>query len=370
MNKPLTLNHADLHRLEAAWTTLLCPLERSSLDEWRTDACRAVRDLLGAERSVFVPPNPAHTTLHGEGIDEAALVAYEGHFAALDLGLIRQRELGLEVWSVFDLLDRKEHHRTEIWSDWKVPNGIFGATGVTVEVGGLPAGLVCYDRVEDPGLEARQVQIMGLLKEAFVAGVRSYRTFADRGENLCGALDGLTAAAGICDARGRLVHANRRLKAVLGREASDERPLVEAIGRVAGSLGSRFHPRGTVPVPVSPVTDLPCRTSEREYRISASYLGDGYLPAGPAILVSVEVSRDTMPTAVELGRRLGLTRRQAAVALFLARGLTNQQLADALSISPHTARHHTENIFTRLNVNSRSQLVRRVMAVSSGPSPE
>ena len=47
-----------------------------------------------------------------------------------------------------------------------------------------------------------------------------------------------------------------------------------------------------------------------------------------------------------------LTPRQRGVAALLARGLTNQEIADELGISLHTVRRHLEHVFRRLQVLS------------------
>jgi DNA-binding CsgD family transcriptional regulator len=71
--------------------------------------------------------------------------------------------------------------------------------------------------------------------------------------------------------------------------------------------------------------------------------------------------------AVVLGRRdprlprpareLGLTRREAEILAWVARGLTNAEIADVLSLSTHTVRKHLENAFLRLGVHSRAAAI-------------
>jgi DNA-binding CsgD family transcriptional regulator len=51
--------------------------------------------------------------------------------------------------------------------------------------------------------------------------------------------------------------------------------------------------------------------------------------------------------------RLGLTRREAQIARLLARRATNREIAEQLDVSPHTVRHHIENIFAKLGIHSR-----------------
>jgi len=52
--------------------------------------------------------------------------------------------------------------------------------------------------------------------------------------------------------------------------------------------------------------------------------------------------------------RYGLTSREAQVAILLIQGQSNSSIAEQLQISPHTARHHTQHILSKLGVHSRA----------------
>jgi DNA-binding CsgD family transcriptional regulator len=69
----------------------------------------------------------------------------------------------------------------------------------------------------------------------------------------------------------------------------------------------------------------------------------------------------------DLAERFGLTPREAEVALLLADGHSNAAVARALSISVHTARHHTQHILVKVGVGSRSKagaVIRRHLDVT------
>jgi DNA-binding NarL/FixJ family response regulator len=51
-----------------------------------------------------------------------------------------------------------------------------------------------------------------------------------------------------------------------------------------------------------------------------------------------------------------LTPRQHEVAMLIARGLTNGQIAERLVVSPHTVERHVENILGRLRLSSRVEV--------------
>jgi DNA-binding NarL/FixJ family response regulator len=50
----------------------------------------------------------------------------------------------------------------------------------------------------------------------------------------------------------------------------------------------------------------------------------------------------------------GLSRRELEVLRLAARGLTTREIADQLFISPKTADHHVQHVYTKINVSTRA----------------
>ncbi len=50
----------------------------------------------------------------------------------------------------------------------------------------------------------------------------------------------------------------------------------------------------------------------------------------------------------------GLTDREAEVLRLTARGLTTREIADRLYISPKTADHHIQHVYTKIGVSTRA----------------
>lgn len=67
-------------------------------------------------------------------------------------------------------------------------------------------------------------------------------------------------------------------------------------------------------------------------------------------------AREVEEAAIALRRRYRLTPRELEVARLLLRGKSNDEVALTLGISGHTARHHTERVFAKLDVRSRAAL--------------
>jgi len=62
-----------------------------------------------------------------------------------------------------------------------------------------------------------------------------------------------------------------------------------------------------------------------------------------------------------------LTRRQRQVAEFVAQGLTNPQIAEALGCSPRTVGKHLQNIYEALDIHHRAALAAKWSA-AAGPA--
>ena len=81
----------------------------------------------------------------------------------------------------------------------------------------------------------------------------------------------------------------------------------------------------------------------------------------PVVLIFAEpLPRPVVPAAPDaeaMRTRFRLTRKEALVAALLAEHYSNNGIAAELCISAHTARHHTQNVMSKLGVRSRREVV-------------
>ena len=91
--------------------------------------------------------------------------------------------------------------------------------------------------------------------------------------------------------------------------------------------------------------------------IRAAYAGEIYIyPTLAKALVADFLSRPTQGNEkVSLD---GLTSREQEVLSLLAEGLSNDEIGESLQISKHTVARHRENLMRKLELHSRSELVK------------
>jgi LuxR family maltose regulon positive regulatory protein len=63
-----------------------------------------------------------------------------------------------------------------------------------------------------------------------------------------------------------------------------------------------------------------------------------------------------------------LSEREREVLQHFAEGLSNQEIASRLSLSPHTVKVHSRNIYGKLGVHNRMQAVARARALGMLPA--
>lgn len=87
-------------------------------------------------------------------------------------------------------------------------------------------------------------------------------------------------------------------------------------------------------------------------------------PSGDASRFAVTLCQIRIDTEINR-QKAGLTRRQRQIAVLLANRATNAEIAAALGISAHTARHHSQRVLEKLGVGSRHLVRSRLVTLNS-----
>ncbi|MCC2673689.1 MAG: LuxR family transcriptional regulator [Ramlibacter sp.] len=132
--------------------------------------------------------------------------------------------------------------------------------------------------------------------------------------------------------------------------------LPEAVGLVVQRL--QWIRQG---LPVADPPELQVRTARGRFTLRACVLTpaeEGQQALG--VHITWEVSREVR--LLEALRGLGLPARQAEVAYLLARERTEQQIAGQTGLSLNTVVYHRRQLYARLEVSSRKELLARLLA--------
>jgi two-component system, NarL family, nitrate/nitrite response regulator NarL len=134
-------------------------------------------------------------------------------------------------------------------------------------------------------------------------------------------------------------------KIVMLTVSSSERDLIEAVGRgAAGYLTKDLSPEALLRT---------LRGTQRgELAMSRRF-------AARALRHFVDVARRGRPPVTPEGDLLSLSPRENDVLAMLADGLTDREIANALTISPRTVETHVSNILHKLAVRNRAEAAQR-----------
>lgn len=378
------LDQKDLSRLGDAIRTLVSPLSHPDVDAWRRTVNRELKALLGADKATFQLPGHGSHDLVSDGLDLEALRSYFPFLRRLQSRLGVDRDWVFQRIASLGVCDRRElwagdldrFYRSEYFNEYIREIRAYDALMAAVPLPGhqVPAELYFHhDQRHGGTFGLRPLELLRLLHPAFEAGVRAQLALGAHRARLEASLDAVAEGALLFDLDGGLLHRNPAASALVESDPQGKRieaatrELARAVGALKWSPVSSRQRR-----PEEEPASRTVRTVGGRYRLRASLLDSGTGGVPPLVVVTIESRRrDGLPDARTLKKRFGLTDRQAEVALLLARRLANREVADALSISPHTARHHTETVLRKLGLSSRRRVRRRILdAVANGGGAE
>lgn len=356
----IILSSADLKKVAGAVRLLTSPLDHGSVDGWRSAVNRHLREMLDADSVGFLLPVTDGLMLYSEEHDPASLARYPDYPPPPTVGGVpafeRINQLGVSTLERIYGRAYDRYLNSTYYNEYAGANGAHDTLAAGASLGGndaygMASLMLWHGRPDGRRFGEREVALMRLLFPAFRAGVESHVRWGEQREDLVHALDGLGQAALICSIAGRVLHVTPALAAVLEAEPEAAHLRAELRATVREACGSAS---GTGAL-VRPAGDLvrEVRTGTARYRLRGCMYGGPSADGSLFAIVGLERLTPALPSAERIRERFGLTRRQADVALLLARRKTNAEIADELCISPHTARHHTEAVMSRLGVRNR-----------------
>ena len=149
---------------------------------------------------------------------------------------------------------------------------------------------------------------------------------------------------------------NQTFRKLIERDPESERVLAEALSLARAVLSLSEPPKKSVLQPQLPSPSRRIRTSLGIYELRAGLLQKDLIGADRAALVSLVRSTPSLPTVDQLRMLFRLGFQEATIALLLAEGRSNKDIAKHLGIRLSTVRTHVERIFRKMGVQSRKAL--------------
>ena len=369
----LTLSSQDQRQLAVAIEALLSPLAHDTRENWFGTIARETRPLIRGDSTLIaftIGESSAHFSadapeLASRVTEATAFRKGELHFRdpVMEDGLMLRRKRSLTVFTsaILNVISGNQLRKSFFYNNVCRPLGarITYGLGMAGSDGEALFGVNAERSRRDP-LSEDTLALLALLAPAFQAGFGMLARLEHAQRALATTLDVLSQGMLVYDAiTGRELHRNPALGTL--RSHDPEFGMVEQRARALARALHRVHRSGTRGQPGRSGNEaLPglrnVRTAGGRYSLRASFLPAAVYAREQVVLVSVEHHGIALPGAAVLRERFGLTARQAQVALRLAQGDSNAELAAALGVSPHTVRHHSERIFEKLQIHSRKAL--------------
>ena len=360
----LMLSAFDQAQLKRTLQTLLTPLDYAEPRQWQVAVHRELRALLRADQAFSLLPTA------GEDMSILAETAIEHRvheYAAWNEQLertyrITRRQAKMRVWSRRLLwqphLDA--FYKSAYYNELIVPSRSYDTIGMSVAVTSdigtktVASFMLHHDTPNGNRFGERGLAVLRVINPALEAGVRTLQQLSAERARLGRTVDALGKALMLIDAAGTVVHQSVALTRMLEEDTQAAQVLDELL-ELGRRMGSAIRPtlrsqNGTV----SPIKYVETQTAR--YRLQGSCIETEVIDSRPFILVLAERLTPLWPSEEQLRERFGVTPQEARVALLLAQGKSNAEIAEALFISTHTARHHTEHVLMRLNRHARAEV--------------
>lgn len=381
------LSGDDLRRLQVVQQLLLSP-PNGDLSVWAEAVCDAARPLFRTDHVYYLEPDTDEGESQGDaapgdaapgdvalgdvalGDAEPVLTVHcpsggsdfeagiQRHFQGFEDGFSQflepyptlqhrvLRSAGPGAYHDAPIHDTTAREQLRIYQEVFRPVGIDRQMALSAP---LPLGeamlITGHTHQDAPGYDGSRHELMRLLVPAFEAGLRFRHRIQRVHHGLRTAADRLPTPLLIFDADSRERHRNAAFRRLAATEVKTNDLALQAQA-LARDLMCHVSGDGAQNDSRSPV-----ETQTGGFVLRGYY--DRSLFSDPSVLVTAERAAPLPPIAGVV-QATSLTSRQAEVALLIAEGRSDQEIADRLFISVHTARRHSAAVLKGLDVPSRA----------------
>ena len=398
----ISFTSSDVQRLQTAQRLLLSPPESGPISEWVTSVCEAMRHLFATDHVYYLEPegllvrpslgdtrngdarnggvapggdaSPSASTeaptlfVRAEAAGEPFERGIQRHFQGFEDGFSQFQEAYPTLQhriirtagpcAVHDapLHDMVLREQLDIYQE------VFRAPQIDRQMAlsvPLPQGeamlIAGYKNSRAAPFNGKRHQMLNLLVPAFEAGIRFRQRVAGAEQRVVEMIDGVDTALLLFDEHGRLVHRSRAFAMLCRSNALSEEDM-RMLYTAAQALVQDVQ---------APAVDAPLMCTRTVTLRSGAYVLrlTTLDRATSGTLVSVE--RDApFPSAHAIQQHFGLTPRQSEVALLMAEGCTDAEIADRLFISVNTVHRHVAQVLAAMDVPSRAGVALALLRVA------
>lgn len=342
----------------------------SPTDVWADGICSSMGALLGTDHVYFLEPEEPsdqsgqeRLSVYSRSIGQTFADGIASHFEGFDddgFSLFREdyasalhrivRASGIGAYHDAPLYDRRIRESMQLHQEVFKPVGLERQMALSAPLVRGEAMLIAGFGHEDfPEHDDERHQILQLLTPAFEAAIAFRTRLKSSYLETRRVMEGAGKPFAVVSVDGTLLFLSEELQNYLA--GNDHRAdLLSAILAMAQDSTHALirNPDRTLAQPVRHVV-----VGSKEHRLRAC-IGTAF-NGDPEVHIWVEPQSGWILNK-ELARAYGLTPRECEVAALIADGFRDKEIARRLSISPHTARRHSEALLRKTELSNRANI--------------
>ena len=170
----------------------------------------------------------------------------------------------------------------------------------------------------------------------------------------------------VTDRAGKIRHASERARRLLLLATTSQinaqslrSAANENAARVLATLAGRLEAAARGAEGAQPPS-LTIDTQWGRFGLRACWLDDDWQSSAALVGVSIHREEPALLRFVQALGRVPISIQQREIALLIAQGRSNQEIADGLGVSLNTVSYHVKQLFTKLDVHDRAEAIARI----------
>jgi DNA-binding CsgD family transcriptional regulator len=350
------MNRLLMQSLLETQRVLLSPHEFSDLDTWRSEASSHLKRLTNASKATFYLPIEGVKAFHSDDLPSEFADQWQRHVrhvARTHRVLKKAEHQAVFTRRSIFADDPDAYYKSDTFNQVLRPAGIYDSAGMhctRLDGGEQALVFVHFDRRNDRSTE-NAASVLRLLRPSAMAGISGAETVRIAADEVCTLIDRLDLGVQVHSTAGHLLYENARFMYLLKQSTS-----------FAALLERSFPPTPHAGAPAQ----LRFKVDQSSYRMTRQQVRHWNSLLPDVVVTIVEPADRSEPDVDHLRGVFGLTPREAEIALYLAKRLTNKEITTLTGVRECTIRRHTEAVLSKLEIHSRHDVSTRIEEATNG----